>query len=275
MASATISRSRARSRSSVRLGHAHGHLQAQPFRLCAGLLAGAHAELAQDRRHVVVDGPVREAQLRGNLGIAQPGRQQPQYLRLPLVRPAGFAAVAGRGPRRTLCSPSERSPRATTAAAGRAPSPCSMSSAWRSAAGSPRRYRPRTGAVVIAWGDHSILTRHRPAAADEPDHAGQHPTGRPRTTPGTPPGPPRPRRPPAHPGMPAVPAPAAAGILTPERQQRLHRPGGSPRASQSPPGSAGCAVIHQRYRARPTADGHAPLVARPGPLQPSFTRAGR
>ena len=83
-------------------------------------------------------------------------------------------------------------------------------------------------------GDHSILTRHRPAAADEPDHAGQHPAGRPRTTPGTPPGPPRPQRPPAHPEMPAVPAPAAAGTPTPERQQRLHRPDGSPRASQSP-----------------------------------------
>jgi hypothetical protein len=88
-------------------------------------------------------------------------------------------------------------------------------------------------AMVIARGDHSILTRHRPAAADEPDHAGQHPAAQPRTTLGTPPGPPRPRRPPAHPEMPAVPASAAAGIPTPERQQRLHRPDGSPRASQS------------------------------------------
>lgn len=51
------------------------------------------------------------------------------------VRPAGFAAMAGRGPRRTPCSPRARSCRATTAADGRPPSSCrSARSRWRSLA---------------------------------------------------------------------------------------------------------------------------------------------
>ena len=39
----------------------------------AGLAAAAHAELAQDRRHVVFHGPAGKAQPLGDLSVAQPG----------------------------------------------------------------------------------------------------------------------------------------------------------------------------------------------------------
>lgn len=52
----------------------------------------AHAELAQDRRHVVVDCAARQDQPRGDLGVAQPGREQPQDFGFP----AGGGSDAGR-----------------------------------------------------------------------------------------------------------------------------------------------------------------------------------
>ena len=87
-------------------------------------------------------------------------------------------------------------------------------------------------AVVMARGDHSILTGRRPAAACEPDHARPNPAVQPHTTPDTPPRPPRLRLPPTHPRMPAVPERAAAGTQRPERRQPLRHPDGSPHAIQ-------------------------------------------
>ena len=56
---------------------------AQAGRLGGRLAARAHPELAQDRRHVMVDGLLRQEQLRGDLRVAFAADQPVEHLQLP------------------------------------------------------------------------------------------------------------------------------------------------------------------------------------------------
>jgi hypothetical protein len=58
--------------------------------LCARLAARADAELAQDRRDVVVDRLLGEEEPLGDLGVAEPLRDEPKYLYLTRSQVGGI-----------------------------------------------------------------------------------------------------------------------------------------------------------------------------------------
>jgi hypothetical protein len=93
-------------------------------------------QLAQDRRDVVVDGARGEEEPLGDRRVAEPSARRRSTSSSRAVSRASFRRVLDRGPRGTLRTPRSCRRRATIAAAGRAPSRCSSSSAWRSGSSS-------------------------------------------------------------------------------------------------------------------------------------------
>ena len=102
------------------------------------LAARPHAELAQDRRDVVVDRPRREHEPLGDLGVALPVGDQREHLDLARGQRRRVRARRGRGPRGTA------TPRAR--------------SAWR-------RLRRRAGAEALELGERLQERASSPASA--------------------------------------------------------------------------------------------------------------
>ena len=130
-----------------RVFRADGAASARPPR------GGTRPQLAQDRRHVVLDGAARQDQPLGDRCVRQALGEQVQHLGLAGAQPVGVRAVGARGARGADQPPARSSARIRAAA----PVPPTTRRSTRPPASSPSRSPLRASASACSYGHPELL----------------------------------------------------------------------------------------------------------------------